>query len=58
MCLKDQITDDMNTTMRAMDATRLLTIRGLLAAHKQREVAVRMTLDDSTRGANCVQLVK
>ena len=47
MTLKDQITEDMKTAMRAKDAPRLLTIRGLLAAMKQREVDERITLDDA-----------
>ena len=47
MSLKDQITEDMKTAMRAKDAARLLTIRGLLAALKQREVDERITLDDA-----------
>ena len=42
MSLKDQITEDMKTAMRAKDAPRLLTIRGLLAAIKQREVDERI----------------
>jgi len=46
MSLKDQITEDMKTAMRAKDAPRLLTIRGLMAAMKQREVDERVTLDD------------
>jgi uncharacterized protein YqeY len=47
MCLKDRITDDMKSAMRAKDAPRLLTIRGLLAACKQREVDERIVLDDA-----------
>ncbi|MBX3605998.1 MAG: GatB/YqeY domain-containing protein [Piscinibacter sp.] len=46
MTLKDQITDDMKAAMRAKDAARLLTIRGLMAAMKQKEVDERITLDD------------
>ena len=46
MSLKDQITDDMKTAMRAKDAARLGTIRLLLAAIKQREVDERIVLDD------------
>ena len=46
MGLKDQINEDMKTAMRAKDAARLLTIRGLMAAMKQREVDERITLDD------------
>lgn len=47
MSLKDQITEDMKTAMRAKDAPRLLTIRGLLAALKQKEVDERVVLDDA-----------
>ena len=47
MSLKDQITDDMKTAMRAKDALRLGTIRMLLAAVKQREVDERIVLDDA-----------
>ena len=47
MPLKDQITDDMKTAMRAKDAARLGTIRLLLAAIKQREVDERIVLDDA-----------
>jgi len=47
MTLKDRITDDMKAAMRAKDAPRLLTIRGLLAALKQKEVDERITLDDA-----------
>ena len=47
MGLKDQINEDMKTAMRAKDAARLLTIRGLMAAMKQREVDERITLDDA-----------
>jgi uncharacterized protein YqeY len=47
MNLKDQITDDMKSAMRAKDSARLLTIRGLLAALKQKEVDERITLDDA-----------
>jgi uncharacterized protein YqeY len=47
MSLKDRITEDMKTAMRAKDSARLLTIRGLLAACKQREVDERIVLDDA-----------
>ena len=47
MSLKDRITEDMKTAMRAKDAPRLLTIRGLLAALKQKEVDERIVLDDA-----------
>ena len=47
MSLKDQITEDMKTAMRAKDSERLGTIRLLLAACKQREVDERIVLDDA-----------
>ncbi|MDO9284814.1 MAG: GatB/YqeY domain-containing protein [Aquabacterium sp.] len=47
MTLKDQITEDMKTAMRAKAADRLSTIRMLLAAIKQREVDERIVLDDA-----------
>jgi uncharacterized protein YqeY len=58
MTLKDQITEDMKTAMRAKDAPRLLTIRGLLAACKQREVDERIVLDDAAVVAIIDKLVK
>ena len=58
MTLKDRITDDMKTAMRARDADRLLAIRGLLAAVKQREVDERIVLDDTAVVAIVDKLVK
>ncbi|MEO8059108.1 MAG: GatB/YqeY domain-containing protein [Burkholderiales bacterium] len=58
MTLKDQITEDMKTAMRAKDSARLLTIRGLLAACKQREVDERIVLDDAAVTAIIDKLVK
>ena len=58
MTLKDQITEDMKTAMRAKDAPRLLTIRGLLAACKQREVDERVVLDDAAVVAIVDKLIK
>ncbi len=58
MTLKDRITDDMKAAMRAKDAPRLLTIRGLLAACKQREVDERIVLDDAAVIAIIDKLVK
>jgi len=58
MTLKEQITEDMKTAMRAKDAPRLLTIRGLLAALKQREVDERIELDDAAVIAIVDKLVK
>ncbi len=47
MLLKDQITEDMKTAMRAKDVERLGTIRLLLSACKQKEVDERVVLDDA-----------
>lgn len=47
MPLKEQITEDMKTAMRAKDMERLGTIRLLQAAIKQREVDEQITLDDA-----------
>ena len=58
MNLKDRITEDMKAAMRAKDAPRLLTIRGLLAACKQREVDGRIVLDDAAVVAIVDKLVK
>ena len=46
MSLKDRITEDMKEAMRAKQSERLLTIRMLLAACKQKEVDERIALDD------------
>lgn len=45
--LKDQITEDMKTAMRAKDSVRLGAIRLLLSAIKQREVDERIELTDA-----------
>ena len=47
MSLKERITEDMKAAMRAKEAAKLLTIRGLLAAMKQKEVDKRIELDDA-----------
>ena len=47
MSLRDQITEDMKTAMRAKAVDRLSTIRMLLAAVKQREIDERIVLDDA-----------
>ena len=47
MTIKDQITEDMKSAMRARDTERLGTIRLLLAACKQKEVDERLVLDDA-----------
>jgi uncharacterized protein len=58
MSLKERITEDMKTAMRAKDAPRLLTIRGLLAALKQKEVDERIVLDDTSVIAIVDKLIK
>ncbi len=58
MTLKDRITEDMKTAMRAKDAPRLLTIRGLLASLKQREVDERIVLTDADVVAIVDKLIK
>jgi uncharacterized protein YqeY len=58
MSLKDRITEDMKAAMRAKQADRLLAIRGLLAALKQREVNERIVLDDAAVVAIVDKLVK
>jgi uncharacterized protein YqeY len=58
MSLKDQITEDMKTAMRAKDSARLGTIRLLQAAMKQKEVDERVTLDDALIIAIVDKLIK
>lgn len=58
MTLKDQITEDMKTAMRAKDSARLGTIRLLQAAMKQKEVDERVTLDDAAVVAIVDKLIK
>lgn len=58
MTLKEQITEDMKTAMRAKDAERLGTIRLLLAALKQKEVDERVELDDAMVVAIVDKMVK
>jgi len=47
MALRERITEDMKSAMRAGAKERLAAIRLALAAIKQREVDERITLDDS-----------
>ena len=58
MTLKEQITEDMKSAMRAKEADRLGTIRLLLAAIKQREVDERITVDDAGIIAIIEKLIK
>ena len=47
MSLKNKITEDMKTAMRAKDTARLGTVRLLLSAMKQKEVDERLELTDA-----------
>jgi uncharacterized protein YqeY len=58
MLLKDRITEDMKSAMRAKDGERLGTIRLLLAAAKQKEVDERVVLDDVAMIAIVDKLIK
>ena len=58
MTLKDTITEDMKTAMRAKDAERLGTIRLLLSAIKQKEVDERVVVDDVAVIAIVDKLIK
>ena len=58
MTLKEQITEDMKTAMRAKDSERLGTVRLLLAAMKQKEVDERVELDDAMVVAIVDKMVK
>ena len=58
MSLKDRITEDMKSAMRAKDSARLSTIRLLLAAIKQKEVDERVTVDDAQVLAIIEKLIK
>jgi uncharacterized protein YqeY len=58
MALKERITEDMKTAMRAAEKERLATVRLLLAAIKQREVDERITLDDTQVLAVIEKMIK
>ncbi len=58
MSLKERITEDMKTAMRAKDTERLGTIRMLLAAVKQKEVDERVVVDDAALVAIVDKLIK
>ncbi len=58
MNLKEQITEDMKTAMRAKDSERLGTVRLLLSAMKQKEVDERVVLDDAMVIAIVDKLIK
>ncbi len=58
MTLKERITEEMKTAMRAADKERLATIRMVQAAIKQREVDERIQLDDSQVLAAIEKMIK
>jgi len=47
MSLREQLSEDIKTAMKAREAERLAALRLMLAAVKQREVDERVTLDDA-----------
>ena len=58
MSLKEQITEDMKTAMRAKDSERLGTIRLLIAEIKRKEVDERIELDDAQVVAIVEKMIK
>lgn len=56
--IKNQITEDMKSAMRAQDKERLATIRLILAAFKQKEVDERIELTDENVLAILDKMVK
>jgi len=58
MALKDRITEDMKSAMRAGEKERLATIRLALAAIKQREVDERISLEDGQVLAVLEKMIK
>jgi uncharacterized protein len=58
MALKDRITEDMKSALRAGEKERLATIRLALAAIKQREVDERISLEDGQVLAVLEKMIK
>ena len=56
--LKDRVTEDMKSAMRAKQSERLGAIRLLLAAIKQKEVDERVTVDDAAVVGIIEKLIK
>ncbi len=56
--IKNHITEDMKTAMRAQEKERLATIRLILAALKQREVDERIELSDEQILATLNKMIK
>ena len=58
MALRERITEDMKSALRAAEKERLATIRLALAAIKQREVDERIILDDTQVLAVLEKMIK
>ena len=58
MSLKEQITDDMKSAMRAKESVRLATIRLLIADIKRKEVDERVELNDTQVLAVVEKMIK
>lgn len=58
MSLKEQISEDMKSAMRAKETAKLSAIRLLMAAMKQKEVDERVELDDAAIVAIVEKLLK
>ena len=58
MGLREQITEDMKTAMRAKEAARLATIRLILAEIKRKEVDERIEVDDQQTVAIVEKMIK
>ncbi|KAF3999942.1 GatB/YqeY domain-containing protein [Glaciimonas immobilis] len=58
MSLKDQITEDMKSAMRAKEAAKLNTIRLITSAIKQKEVDERITVTDTQVLAIIEKMIK
>ncbi len=58
MSLKDDITADMKSALKAKDKARLGSVRLLLAAIQRKEVDERITLDDAQTLAVTEKLIK
>jgi uncharacterized protein YqeY len=58
MALREQLTEDIKTAMKARETERLNALRLLSAAVKQREVDERITLDDAGMVAVIEKMIK
>jgi uncharacterized protein YqeY len=58
MGLKEQITEDMKTAMRAKEAGRLATMRLILAEIKRKEVDERIEVNDEQTVAIVEKMIK